>query len=308
MSDELDLIARAARQHHLVTVDDVRLLGISAKRWRSMRDRGLWVAVSPSHYRHRATPVDLRMRVYAGLGWLGREAALFGTTGLWWLGVDVPEPDRPEFLVPRSWRGVATGLRVHTTTRWYTTDLVHHEGARTSTAARAIIDMAASTHSAHILEQAIDSAISQRRTSLTTLRKRLDALDGKGRHGCTLMRELLLDSGGESFLERRFLRLVRLEGLPAPKCQVTFRGSSNVPLRVDFVFGQLVVEVSGRLGHSSDRDRQRSARRKVTLENQGFRVIEFTTADVIDDPDYVRQTLRAALCVSTSSPRPQKKY
>jgi very-short-patch-repair endonuclease len=300
VSDELDLIALATGQHYLVTIADVRRLGISAQRWRRMRDRGLWAAVSPSHYRHIATPVDLRMRVHAGLGWLGRNSALYGTTALWWLGADVVEPERPEFLVPRSWRGLSTGLTVHTTTRWFTTDLVHHEGARTSTAARAIIDMAADTRSARVLEQAIDSSISLRRTSLTTLRKRLAALDGKGRHGCALVRELLLDSGGESFLERRFLRLVRLEGLPAPRCQVTFRGSSNLPLRVDFVFGQVVVEVSGRLGHSSDRDRQRAGRRKVALENQGFRVIEFTTADVIDDPEYVLRTLRSALSVSTS--------
>ncbi len=306
--DSLLLVELAATQHHLVTSGDVRRIGISDHRWRVMRDEGWWLPVSPSHFRHASTPVTLELRIRAGLGWLGRDAHLFGSTALWWAGVDVDEPRRPEFLVPRAGRGTVTGMTLHTSTRWDAIDFTRHRGLRTTTAARAILDMASGTPRARLLETAIDSAVSLRRTSFPTLERRLRSLDGKGRHGCALVRELLLDTGGESHLERRFLALVRRAGMPRPRCQVTFRTTTGRPVRVDFLFGSVVVEVSGRLGHTSDTDRRRAGRRRVELEDQGCRVIEFTTSDVIDDPEYVRRTLRKALSVSAKSQVVQKTH
>ena len=114
----------------------------------------------------------------------------------------------------------------------------------------------------------------------------------------------LLDSGGESYLERRFLRLLRVNGLPRPECQVVFRRGGTTAARVDFRFPgrSVVVEVSGRLGHTSDRDLQRHARRRNALVHAGWQVLEFTTADVIDTPDYVLATLTSALLVTRRSP------
>jgi very-short-patch-repair endonuclease len=66
---------------------------------------------------------------------------------------------------------------------------------------------------------------------------------------------------------------------------------------VDFLFDAelLVVEVSGRVGHASDQDRRKDARRRNELLQRGLVVLEFTTADVIDDPDYVADTIRRSL-------------
>ncbi len=113
-----------------------------------------------------------------------------------------------------------------------------------------------------------------------------------GRPGIRLLREILLDSGGESFLERRFLELVRNAHLPKPTCQVVHVASGRV-MRVDFEFQStnVVVEVTGRLGHTSDRDRQKDARRRNALQHLGKEVIEFTTVDVLSAPDYVLSTL-----------------
>ena len=60
-------------------------------------------------------------------------------------------------------------------------------------------------------------------------------------------------------------------------------------MRVDFEFQDmnLVVEVSGRFGHSSDRDRQKDARRRNALQHMGKSFLEFTTVDVVAAPDYV---------------------
>jgi very-short-patch-repair endonuclease len=116
-----------------------------------------------------------------------------------------------------------------------------------------------------------------------------------GRPGIRLLREILLDSGGESFLERRFLELVRNARLPRPACQVAYTANGRV-MRVDFEFEatNVVVEVTGRLGHTSDRDRQKDARRRNALQQLGKEVLEFTTVDVLSTPDYVLATLHTS--------------
>lgn len=272
---------------------------VGAAAWDRAQQHGLWIQVAPGWFRHAATPLTFDMQVRAGSAWLGMRGALFGSTSLRWLGIDVPEPPNVDFLVPRALRFVPPWMNLHTTTRWRNDDIIRHRGIRTTVAARAILDHATQRPSARELEAAIDEAIRLRRTALPLLREHLAALRGKGRHGCALVAELLLDSGGESMLERRFLRLLRAAGLPRPECQVAFRSSGHTVARVDFRFPgtNLVVEVSGRLGHTSDSDRQRDARRRNHLVGIGQHPIEFTTADVIDDPTYVLTTLRKHLSV-----------
>jgi hypothetical protein len=227
------------------------------------------------------------MRLRAGSHWLGREAALYGITAATWLGLDVVT-DRAEFVVPRARRHLPPWMALHTTTRWAASDLVRRDGIRTCNATRAIIDMARS-HSARTLEATIDSAIRLRATSLPTLSRRFGELRGSGAAGARLLQTLLLDSGGESVLERRFLRLMREAGLPRPATQVVHNRSGGRVVRVDFEFTDrnLVVEVSGRKGHSSDSDRAKDARRRNILQAGGAKVLEFTTGDVMEDPDYV---------------------
>lgn len=295
MRDDAELIDAARRHHHLLTRPLLEDLGVSAERWQRLRDAGLWLEVTPGHFRHAATPVTLELQIRAGHGWLGDAGGLFASTALVWLGVEVPPPRNAEFVLSRSMRYLPPGLHLHTSRRWTADDFILHRGVRTSTATRAVIDLATVERRAAVIEHAIDAAVRARRTALTLVQRRLAELGGRGRTGSTMLREILLDSGGESFLERRFLRLMRQHGLPRPRCQVVTRSAAGTRMRVDFLFGRLVVEVSGRLGHSSDADRRRDARRRNDLQQQGFRVIEFTTVDVIDDPAHVVATVRAAL-------------
>ena len=119
--------------------------------------------------------------------------------------------------------------------------------------------MASSEPSAHAIEKVIDEAMRQRRVTLTGLTTRAAELGASGRRGTALLRTLLLDAGGESYLERRFLALVRRERLPRPTCQVMHRSGNQTIARVDFLFPGT------------------------------------TTADVIDECDYVATTLRSWL-------------
>ena len=116
-----------------------------------------------------------------------------------------------------------------------------------------------------------------------------------------LLDELLIDSGGETMLERRFLALVREFGLPRPVTQRRLRSDGRHIARVDFLFSAqaMVVEVSGRLGHSNPVDRGRDAQRRNELQDLGYAVFEYTWGDIIRRPNYAATTLAERLARRT---------
>jgi len=189
-----------------------------------------------------------------------------------------------EVVVPRGRRWVGRHVIVHTSKQWSTGDRLIHRNLRTMSMTRTIIDLAGQPISAGDLADVIDGAMNQRWTSVPTLRRRMTDLSGSGRAGIRRLRVLILDSGGHSALERRFLQLVRHAGLPTPICQQVFRDRDRTIARVDFHFPgtNIVVEVSGRLGHASDEERAKDARRRNELQLQGNLVLEYTTGDVLD--------------------------
>jgi len=291
VNSDLRLIDLANRQHNLVTRNDVNACGLSSQQWCDRLDAGSWLPAADRVFRHRATHVTWELRVRAAALSLGHNAALFGQTAAQWWGLDAFTGDVVEFVVPRIRKSLDPSVRLHTTSRWSTADLLTKEGVRITSAARTIIDLAGSRTSTDLLEKAIDSAIRLKLTTIPRLTGRMTEL-APGRPGVAVLREILLDSGGESFLERRFLRLMRDSRLPKPKCQVVHASTGRV-MRVDFEFKyqDVIVEVTGRFGHTSDRHRQSDARRRNALQQLGWTVLEFTTIDVLSAPDYVLATL-----------------
>ena len=71
-----------------------------------------------------------------------------------------------------------------------------------------------------------------------------------------LLDGLLLDSGGETVLERSFLRLMREADLPRPRTQVVQRHDDVHVARVDFLFEaeRIVVELRDRMGAAGPAD------------------------------------------------------
>jgi very-short-patch-repair endonuclease len=112
-----------------------------------------------------------------------------------------------------------------------------------------------------------------------------------------LLDRLLLDTGGETILERRFLSLVRAAGLARPETQRRVRSDGHHVARVDFCWNEVrvVVEVTGRLGHSNPADRSRDAQRRNELQDLGYRVYEYTWADLTRRPQHVVDTRRRRL-------------
>ena len=115
--------------------------------------------------------------------------------------------------------------------------------------------------------------------------------------GSRLLDELLVDAGVESWLERRFLALLRSAGLPRPALQRVYRRDGRHVARVDFDFAPwpVVVEVGGQKGYLTTRERQRQERRRNELHLLGKIVYFFSYEDVTEEPAYVAGTVRSAL-------------
>ena len=212
-------------------------------------------------------------------------------------GFDRSIPESVEFSVPRSHRGRTCPWPVHTTDDLGPHDLVTVDGLRCSTATRTILDLAHGRLPRHRLEAAIDSAVRSGLTAPLVLERRLAELRGPGRWGAAALDALLVDTGGESMLERRFLVLVRRAGLPRPVTQAVQHRDGRHVGRVDFLFREhdVVVEVTGRLGHSTPAERDRDAQRRNELLDLGLIVYEYTWAHVTQRGPWVIETLHRRL-------------
>jgi very-short-patch-repair endonuclease len=212
-------------------------------------------------------------------------------------GLDRSRAHAVEFTIERPRRPAVLPFAVHTTKRLDPIDHVLVDGLRVTSATRTVFDLALARAHPQRIEAAIDSAVRLQLSSPEVLARRLDGLRGSGRWGCRLVAEMIVDSGGHTHLERRFLELVRESGLPTPRKQVVFRAGGRHVARVDFFFEafNVVVEVSGQKGHASPAERARDAQRRNELQDLGVRVFEYTFDDVTKRPDMVRRTLRVRL-------------
>lgn len=295
MDRERQIIRLALDNDRLV---DRRLLeraGVSPDAWRRHLVHGCWVEAAPGVWRHVATEATWRLRARAAMRWMGAEAALFGPSAIAWWELEPPHAaDDVHVVADRTARGRRGPVVIHTVERWNPKDHRRVDGVKVQEPARAVLAAAASGWNAARLEKALDEAVRRRLVSQNSIESVVRRAEGSGHAGVRTLRTLMLDTGGESYLERRFLRLVRQAGLPRPQCQVVHRSHGAQIARVDFLFPgtDVVVEVTGRLGHVSDAERRADARRRNALQRAGRVVLEFTTVDVLDERRYVLSTLR----------------
>lgn len=203
----------------------------------------------------------------------------------------------PELLVGREHRSCHLPYVVRSTRRPLGPgDTVVIDGIRCLTVERLIIESPLFGFSLAETENAIDSGIRRRRVDEAQLRAAV--LDGirPGVAGGRQLRDALVDTGGESRLERWFLRIVRIAGLPRPQMRVVCRAGGGFAARLDARFpGDTIVELEGHQTHSSRLQRQHDEARRTELVLLGNRVIVFTYLDVRDRSDWVAQQVTRAL-------------
>jgi hypothetical protein len=231
--------------------------------------------------------------------WFDLDGAGFvdGRSAARMIGLDGFTGDEVELIVPRALRGRLPNGRLRSTSRPIpAADLQWIGAVRVVRAERLIIDAPLFQFSSREIENAIDSAIRLRLVSEQRLRARVIAEHRASLNGSRLLLDALVDSGGESRLERMFLRLCREAGLPRPITQKTYRADGRTIARVDAEFPNgLVVEVAGHGTHSSRQQRGRDAERQVELTVRGKRWMAFTYEHVRDRPGWVSGQLQQAM-------------
>lgn len=294
---DAELIAIAEGQDGLLTLTQLRRVVPARHRQRKLIDDGSIRRIAPGTFKIGGSPETHRQRLRAGLLSLGRQSWVSYEAAATLHRLDRHDPDAVEFTVPRSRSIRSTPFTVHTTERLSPIDLIVVDGLRCMSATRTIIDLALARRPVARIEAAIDSAVRQGLSAPLAIATRLETLRGSGRWGCRLIDDLVVDSGGHSPLERRFLSIIRSVGLPRPRTQAIHRKDGRHVARVDFLFedASVVVEVSGQHGHSSPTERSRDAQRRNELQELGRRVYEYTYRDVMGDPAMVARTMHRRL-------------
>ncbi|MEO6157567.1 MAG: hypothetical protein ABIQ39_08040, partial [Ilumatobacteraceae bacterium] len=230
---------------------------------------------------------------------IGKRGVIAGRSAALLHGRDGFNRGPVEVIVPRRHRRVVAAARVCSTRReLHRGDTVVVDGIRCLTAERTILEAPLFGFTRAEIENAVDSGIRLRRISEQRLRTRVVAMHHQSINGARALLDALVDSGGESRLERWMLRLIREAGLPRPVLQKTFHEGTRVVARVDMIFGNVVVEVAGHGTHSSRRQRQADEQRRTELLVRGYVVVTFTYDDVRDRPKWVVEQLRRVLAGS----------
>ena len=207
-----------------------------------------------------------------------------------------------EIWVPRSCRNRSHAALIRTSARPLEPgDVVTIDGLRCVSTERLIVDSLLFRFSEKEIHNAIDSAIRMRLVSERRLRRRIESdLVSNAWHRQVLIKALV-DTGGESALERRFLAIVRRAGFPRPQLQRVYRDAGRTLARVDAEFAHgLVVEVAGHGTHATRLQRQTDAQRHTELTLRNKRVLTFTYDDVYGRPEWVLNVLRAAGATAAS--------
>lgn len=291
------ITAIASTQHGLIRPSDIDER--HHRRLRYLAERHLLERVGKQVYRISGAPVTWEQRLQAGVWSLGGAVVVSHGAAARLHGFDGFTDDAVEFTIERPRRGTGrhAGGRVHTSIESTRSDRTRVRGIPVTSGERTVLDLARDGCPQSRLEAAVDSAIRLRLTTLDRLLERVSAAGGPGHWGYGTLDAVLLTSGGHTFLERAFLKLIRSAHIPVPRPQVIHRHEGRHVARVDFLFPDhdVVVEVSGGRGHSTAADRAKDARRRNDLQQLGRLVLEFTYEDVLHRPDVVIATLRRAL-------------
>ena len=289
--------AIAGSQHSVISLRQLQAIGVDSSLRHKWGRAGILVRLGPRSFSIAgAAPTWLRS-VSAGVLDLDGRGVVAGRAGARLLGLDGFSGDAVELLVPRACRRLGSSGAVRSTSLPIGKDDTHRvEGMPVLRAERLILEAPLFGFTREETENAIDSAIRMRLVSEQRLRARVVAGHRQSINGGRLLLDALVDTGGESRLERWFLRLVRDAGMARPMLQKTYRAGSRTIARVDAYFpGGLVVEVAGHGTHATRRQRQVDAQRHTELTLRGLRVLTFTYEDLRDRPSWVVSRLMEAL-------------
>ena len=226
-----------AAQHGVASRRQLLAVGISARMIQWRVEQRLWRPVQRAVYRPASAPMTWHLRVMAAC--LAVDGFASHRTAAALLGLDGLSPGLIEVVVARS-----TAPRLHAATVRRSRSLgpgdrAAVDGIPCTSVARTIVDLAAVLDEP-TLEQALDSALREGKTSVDFLGRQLGRL-GAGRPGAAKLATLLDDRRtqrpSESRREADVARLLVAAGLPRPVRQYELRDErGDIVARFDLAY------------------------------------------------------------------------
>lgn len=284
-------------QAGIFTFEQALAHGISDHRLRWRVRSGRWQQVHRRVYAAFSGPLSYESRLWAAVLYAGDGAVLcLDTAAYAWGLIDRP-PGRIHVLVRRAGRPVsAPGVEVHRTRNLPATDVYRSRAPDRTGMERTILDLAERADREEDVCALVARAVQQRQTSPARLRRAL-AHRPRVRHR-RLIRECigLAAEGAHSVLEMRHARLGRSHGLPSPSRQVRrARGDRSCYLDAAYEQYGVVVELDGRLVHTSARQWWDDMDRDNQLQAEGLMVLRFPGFLILTDPCRVAADIARAL-------------
>jgi hypothetical protein len=261
------IAALAAQQHSVVSLTQLAEAGVTASMRSRWLERCLLERLGPRSFAVAGAEITWLSRLTAAVFDHDSRAYIAGRSAAQLMRLDSFHGNEIELIKPRAARGRHRAGPASTTSRPIpSSDLQIIEGLRVVRAERLIVDAPLFDFDRAEIENAIDSSMRLRLVSEQRLRTRVVADHRSGINGSRLLLDALVDTGGESRLERWFLRICREAGVCRPHTQKTYRAGTRVIARVDAEFpGGLIVEVAGHGTHSTRQQIQADEQRRTEL-------------------------------------------
>jgi Protein of unknown function (DUF559) len=232
---------------------------------------------------------------------IGPPAAAYGPTSAGVHSFDTFAVARPfEVFVPYRRSPRRLHHVIHRSRLYDERELVTVDGIRAASPSLTLMQLAA-TFPRQRVGVALDGALRDGLTSEDYLHRLIVRSRRRGREGPLALLAILegeeLARGGHSWLERTFLEMAAEAGLPRPDTQQVLAKRGTKLVRVDCRFPDtnLVVELLGYRWHRSPADLNRDSERMNALQAAGLHVLQFTYTHVVEQPQYVLDTVRSAL-------------
>lgn len=312
-SNQIDqLVARIATRQHgafsttqLASVTDAQVhTRLAAGRWRRIQRQIHVVEGSPDTWEQRLW-IELLAGGPGAVVGLRSAAALHRLRGVPRVETDIIQP---EDTVPN-----AKPRTSRRTTRLPSSHVTVVDGFPVTTIERTLFDLTGITSQrrrrsgrsylteAHV-ERLVENALSQKLTTVGSLRRVHLDLAGRGRPGSRLMRQILDARSGkyvatDSELEDAFLALVDDFGLPTPSRQVHLGNPAEQIGRVDFHYerAHLVVEADSQAFHGQRTQMIHDHQRDLQLLAGGWQVLRIDWWQLTEDRARVAGLLRQVL-------------
>jgi hypothetical protein len=296
-------IASVARgQHGLITKQQAlsSLAPSTLERWIRARRlepmyRGVYrVAGAPDSWHQRLLGACLAAGPSAVASFRSA-AALFELEGF--------APDGLELTMFGCRPSLIHGVEMHESAVYNVRHLSRVAGIPVTSVARTLCDLTAVVRP-WMVERAVDEALRRKLVTLRQLAQTADTLAGRGRHRCTVMRDILEHrrtgfDPGESDPEKRIAELLVACGLPEPTHQHPVRVGSRT-FRIDLSYPEhmVAIEYDSWQHHSGRRAFDNDRARSNDLVVLGFSVLHFTSKS---SDDAIVDTVRAALRRTSAS-------